>query len=463
MKIRFLTILAFTAGLSYNAAAQDAVENFITTSLPFVGQIVPADVDDDGFTDVIAYAATSSTSDYKLVWYKNNADGSGTFSSELPIYQDTATGVRGLRTADVNGDGFLDILGLDYPNNQMVWFPSTDGNGNFGSKQIIPTDLPDKIAVVPADIDGDGDVDLVSASSTQNRISWFENTDGLGNYGSQITITTHVDFPRYLAVADMNGDNALDVISVSIDDRKIAWFENTDGLGTFSTPKLVETSERFEIMKTADIDNDGDQDIIASQGAGNSSRIVWYENEDGLGNFSSITTIHWNNSTQDFDFLDMDEDGDLDIVYCDRLNSIGYLRNLDGEGTFGLFEGIDTFINLPLASIATDINGNGKLDILSGARRESGSIFWYGAADVLSVNSEFQNQLSISPIPSSDVVNIQSNTIIAAIDVYDLRGKKVLSNQDENTIDISQLNSGIYLMRIQDNLGNFGMKKIIRN
>jgi hypothetical protein len=118
---------------------------------------------------------------------------------------------------------------------------------------------------------------------------------------------------------------------------------------------------------------------------------------------------------------------------------------------------------LPLASIATDINGNGKLDILSGARRESGSIFWYGAADVLSVNSEFQNQLSISPIPSSDVVNIQSNTIIAAIDVYDLRGKKVLSNQDENTIDISQLNSGIYLMRIQDNLGNFGMKKIIRN
>jgi hypothetical protein len=70
--------------------------------------------------------------------------------------------------------------------------------------------------------------------------------------------------------------------------------------------------------------------------------------------------------------------------------------------------------------------------------------------------------VNIYPIPSSDIVNVQTDKIISKLDVFNVRGQLLLSAKDQNSIDISSLNNGLYLMRIWDNQGNYHLEKIIK-
>jgi hypothetical protein len=81
--------------------------------------------------------------------------------------------------------------------------------------------------VYGSDLDGDGDMDVVSASSNDHKIAWYEN-DGLGNFGPQQVITTNAIGARNVYTADLDGDGDLDIISASGSDNKIAWYENTN-------------------------------------------------------------------------------------------------------------------------------------------------------------------------------------------------------------------------------------------
>lgn len=64
-----------------------------------------------------------------------------------------------------------------------------------------------------------------------DRIYWVENMDSLGTFGNERTITTEIDHLRSISIADFNGDGLIDVVSASISDDKIAWYENTGILG----------------------------------------------------------------------------------------------------------------------------------------------------------------------------------------------------------------------------------------
>jgi hypothetical protein len=80
--------------------------------------------------------------------------------------------------------------------------------------------------VYGADIDGDGDTDVLSASARDDKIAWYENIDGQGNFGLQQIITTNADFALSVYAVDVDGDGDTDVLSASSVDQKIAWYEN---------------------------------------------------------------------------------------------------------------------------------------------------------------------------------------------------------------------------------------------
>ena len=107
----------------------------------------------------------------------------------------------------------------------FIIYVSTYAQNGF-QDQIISTDADHARSVYSADIDGDGDMDVLSASRGDDKIAWYENTDGLGSFGSEQIITTDADHARSVYAADIDGDGNMDVLSASRGDDKIAWYKN---------------------------------------------------------------------------------------------------------------------------------------------------------------------------------------------------------------------------------------------
>jgi Na+/citrate or Na+/malate symporter len=90
---------------------------------------------------------------------------------------------------------------------------------------IVQGEIHGPVSVYAADLDGDGDLDVLSASNYDDKIAWYAN-DGMGHFGPQQVITTAAAGARSVYAADLDGDGDLDVLSASSDDDKIAWYEN---------------------------------------------------------------------------------------------------------------------------------------------------------------------------------------------------------------------------------------------
>ena len=125
-----------------------------------------------------------------------------------------------------------------------------------------------------------------------------------------------------MRTADLDGDGDQDVLSASWGDDRIAWYENTDGAGHFGTPQLITTDAYGAVsVYAADLDSDGDLDVIAAAG----SKVAWYENrlvgdanDEGAFNSSDMVQVFQAGEYEDgfdgnstFDKGDWDGDGDF--------------------------------------------------------------------------------------------------------------------------------------------------------
>ncbi len=331
------------------------------------------DFDGDGDVDVLA-----GVEDFDQIELYGNLNSSGVFGMPHTINIDE---VISSFVADLDGDGDLDILCsvVDY-NNDIVWLENIDGNGNFAEQQTISSVESISKFIFATDIDGDGDLDVLSASGNNytDKISWYENMDGTGTFGPQQVITTEINDVQSVFAIDLDNDNDIDVVSASHDDDKIAWYENMDGNGNFSTPIIISTvvNNAWSVI-AFDIDGDGDNDVLSSSSNG-STLLAWFENIDGLGNFGTQQIISINAGSKSLNAADIDEDGDMDILSAGL--SISWYENIDENGNFDYHQ-INTQGNGFINNILTaDIDADGDLDVVTGASNWDG-IAWYSNLD----------------------------------------------------------------------------------
>ena len=97
--------------------------------------------------------------------------------------------------SDLDGDGDIDVLSASFFDDKIAWYENTDGDGTFGPQQVITTEAGGAWSVYAVDVDGDGDVDVLSASRDDDKIAWYENTDGNGTFGPQQVITSVLPMP----------------------------------------------------------------------------------------------------------------------------------------------------------------------------------------------------------------------------------------------------------------------------
>ena len=103
----------------------------------------------------------------------------------------------------------------------------TDDDGIKWDQIYITTDADGAYDIHAADMDSDGDIDIVASSIHDDSIRWFLKNDGNINPSfAETTIATDVDSVREITIADMDNDGDLDILSASENDDTIAWYEN---------------------------------------------------------------------------------------------------------------------------------------------------------------------------------------------------------------------------------------------
>lgn len=446
----FFTILFF----SVNAQSGFGEAQLIDVLGFQVSKVFTADLDGDGLVDVLASGQNANT----IAWYKN-IDGQGSFSTVQYIAQNLNF-TQSLSTADLDGDGDLDVLATSAGDNKVVWYKNLDGLGDFSLAIIIDNNALNAKESLAADIDGDNDMDVVVAIKDESKVVWYENLDGLGNFSTEKIITNNAPGVYQITTADVDGDGFLDVLANSSSMGLPSWFKNVDGQGSFGTENIIDSLGTFEVIAT-DVDGDGDQDLIKSESVGGVHSVHWLENTDGLGAFIQRQNISNFNSISDINVVDVDNDGDIDLLatYVGD-GKVAWFENLDGLGTFGERKIIENDATTTI--IASDIDGDGYKDVVTRINGAT-NLVWYKNLTYLSINDNTLNTIVLSPNPTNGMVTINApNSIIVAIEVYDMLGKQISSSHSlSNTINLENLQTGMYLVKIKTEQG-FLVKKIIK-
>ena len=116
---------------------------------------------------------------------------------------------RSVFAADVDGDGDTDVLSASYSDDKIAWYEN-DGNQNF-TEHVISTSADGALSVFAIDVDGDGDIDVLSASTLDDTIAWYEN-DGNENFTERV-ISTSIDGALNVFATDVDGDGHIDVLT----------------------------------------------------------------------------------------------------------------------------------------------------------------------------------------------------------------------------------------------------------
>ncbi len=298
----------------------DGNENFmthvITTDVDRPFTVYAADVNGDGNMDVLS----ASRADNRIVWHENNGvAGTGRVFTSHDITTGTASplltnGATSVYVVDVDNDGDMDVLSASTRDDRIAWYEN-DGSENFTPHDITIGGADNPRSVYTADIDGDGDMDVLSASNADDKIAWYEN-DGSENFITH-DITTNADGAESVYAADVDGDGDMDVLSASGNDDKIAWYEN-DGSENFITHDITTNADGAESVYAADVDGDGDMDVLSA--SADDDRIAWYEN-DGSENFTSLEITTNADGASSVHVADVDGDGDMDVLSASRTTS----------------------------------------------------------------------------------------------------------------------------------------------
>lgn len=282
----------------------------------------------------------------------------GTPAFSAPQFIVTGTNdILGFDVADIDGDGDLDLASASRLDNRVAWYPN-DGNGNFSQINLQPFD--DTIVPRLADFDADGDIDLIASAVDGRSIRLYEN-DGNQNFTAR-TILANVR-ANQLRVADLNGDSTLD-IAYGSQDGQLGVLINS-GTATFTNQPLMSQLGVVRDIHIDDVDQDGLADIMVAARATSSNSASNLLLLTNTGNFSFQTTTLRSDSGVVFagvNTLDVDNDGDTDIVGTDETNDAVYLYNNTG-GVFAESQ-LPPTVDGPNFATPSDVDGDGDIDLL---------------------------------------------------------------------------------------------------
>ena len=217
--------------------------------------------------------------------------------------------------ADMDGDGDQDVVASQRLSWERVMWFENDGAGGGWREHEIAWNHPYVWCAYPGDLDNDGEVDVVGANPVYGGLEWWRNEDGVGDTWQWFGIDNDFGGPNYACTADIDGDGRLEVVSPSgYSLNQIAWWDKDD----FTPPSppwikhVIAYGCDADEIYVVDLDQDGDMDVISPKDG-----LCFHDNVDGVGLTWEETEILGADNSGDFmHAADVDCDGDLDVVAC---------------------------------------------------------------------------------------------------------------------------------------------------
>jgi hypothetical protein len=277
-----------------------------TNAMAFKGGVT-ADIDGDGWIDQISGGT----------WYKNP----GNKTSEWTRFENGVIVPYDMQAADMNGDGKIEIIALSEIEGTFVYFPGDKPDKKW-KKTAVGTGCAGGIAPQGiGDIDNDGDLDIVRSTV------WFENTDGTATKWEEhkslrfVHSTGSFAYSSRAFIADMDGDGDIDVVQsdANVESGSVAWQEKKDPRATswYFHPIGTDTKQDLHSLCVADFDGDGDMDVFSGGGPMGEDlykRCFIWENIDKIGTQWEKHEVLFKQECIDAVAADIDGDGDIDII-----------------------------------------------------------------------------------------------------------------------------------------------------
>lgn len=418
------------------------------------------DIDNDGWLDVFL-SNRDETYSVPNYLYKNNGDDTFTNVSQsagiLPLSEFSFCSAF----FDYNNDGFQDI----YVSNDKIFNQNrlykNNGDGTFNEVSALTnTDVSiDAMTVTIGDYNNDGWQDIYLTNTPSGNVLFNNNGD---ETFTDVTISSGTEFNSVgwgAVFLDAENDMDLDLyvsgMFTGIDPNFLsaAFYEN-DGSGVFSIPNSGFVNDSSESYSNAigDVDNDGLPEIIVSN-ANNEDIFIW-KNESVTSNNWLKVNLEGVQSNRDAigSQIEISINGNKQYRYthCGE----GYLSQNSTTEFFGLGDNLsvdnvkvkwlsgveDVYYNVSANQVLNLVEGGGELSVTS---------------------FENPSKVSVYPNPVSNDMFIKSNEPVYYYEIYSILGVKIISNKLSGPsikIDVSQLQSGSYFLKIVSN----GIEKVHR-
>lgn len=372
------------------------------------------------------------------------------------------------------------FIGLSFSNNSSAQV-------TFAPVVQNPFGLPSASAyfsnAAVADFDNDGDKDFITGEF-YGDFYYFQNTGTasapafaaplLNSNGLAKTTDTSYHF---VSVADLDNDGDMDLMTGHLLGA-LMYYQNTGTATapTFTTPVQnpfgLSSVYFFAAPTFVDYDNDGDMDLVVGeyngnlqyfQNTGTASAPAFAAPVQNPGGITATTTFAHPN------FADLDNDGDLDLIVGEKFGAHRYFQNT-GTASVPVWGPIQTnpfgLTSVPDASIPSFVNfdNDGDWDLLTTDYYGNFNYFQNTTTPLSVKNLSGQTELVLYPNPATETVYLKGREVlnVASVEVFDLNGRMVISQEGSQAINVKELAEGVYTAKIVHVNGGFEVTKFTK-